>query len=462
MHHFADGTLATSLVVPIAVLLPASTALAGAINCQNLPNPVYVSGGTAAKPHLLALASVLGTQVSIIYAGPTACVGLQDVTSPSQTEGTNIVYLDPATSPATAKTCQTAQATAYPPFYADVGVSGAYASSCISPAISLGTSYKDFEGPIEAFEFAVPWGSDQNSISADAAYVVFGWGGQGQYTVTPWTVPANIFTRGETAAVQLVIADSIGLLGSKWLTDTGDAGLAQVISSESLMVTTLQAATNYNATIGILGSGVLDPVKFAPTTSDAGVISGGLKPLAYQDTNQTPPQECGYYADSDLNHFDKINVRQGRYDIWGAEHFVAAVDSNGNPLANPQGVANNTPPSSNAAVQLFLSYITHAGAGASATLPFPAATALTSAQLQSTISAETTAHFIPECAMQVYRTSEDGPEASYLPTQGCGCYFESVSGGGTPLSSYCKACTTATDCTVATYPVCNFGYCEAQ
>lgn len=448
------------LLVGSAAAGTAESAAASDINCQGLSNPVYVSGGSAAEPHLLALASVLGTSVSIIYATPTACIGLQDVTTPGQTEGTKIVYLDPATTPPSAKTCQTSTATAYPPFYADVGVSGAYPSSCISPQISLGTTYQDFQGPIEAFEVAVPWGSNQSSISADAAYVVFGWGGEGQYAVTPWTVPANVYTRGQTSAVQLVIADSIGLLGSKWLTNTGDAGLAQVIGSESTMVTTLQSATNYNATIGILGSGALNPVKFAPTTSDAGVTTGGLKPLAYQDTNQTPPQDCGYYADSDVAHFDKINVRQGRYGIWGPEHFVAAVDANGNPVANPQGVTNNTPPSSNAAVQLFLSHITHAGTGS--TLPFPTATALTATELQSTIQAEITSHFIPECAMEVSRAEEDGAEASYQPAKGCGCYFESISGGGTTLSTYCAKCTTSSDCTVAGYPVCNFGYCEAQ
>jgi hypothetical protein len=221
------------------------------------------------------------------------------------------------------------------------------------------------------------------------------------------------------------------------------------------MVTTLAGSVATESTIGILGSGALDPYKFAPTTLDGGVKAGGIKPLAFQATKQ----DCGYYADSDVSHFDKINVRQGRYDIWGPEHFVTAVDGSGNPLANP-ATSGNPVPSTSANVQKVIGYITHAATGS---LPFPAATALTPDQLQTVITAESSANFIPECAMQVQRSSELGSQASYQPKEACGCYFESLTGKGTTLSSYCKTCTSAaTDCKDPAYPACNFGYCEAQ
>jgi hypothetical protein len=450
-----------ALLTACAVLSTAPLARAGSVDCTTLPNPpVYISGGSAAKPHLLALAAALaqsGINVSLIYSAPTACIGLEDVVaSPAQTESTTPSYLNPSTTPPTAESC-TAGADPYPAFYADIGVSGAYPSSCITPTITLGSGYQDFQGPIEAFEIATPWGASQNSINAEAAYVVFGYGGQ-NYTVSPWIVPANIWTRGVTSAVQLIIGDAIGLSGAKWLYNTGDAGAAQVLTSETTMVTTIANAggTATSTTIGILGSGALDPYKFAPTTNDAGVKSGGIQPLAFQATDQ----DCAYYADSDVSHFDKINVRQGRYDIWGPEHFVTAVDSSGNPQANPAGATN--PPqvaSTSANVQAVISFITHATSG---DLPFPLATVLTPTELQTVIAAESNAHFIPECAMQVSRTSEVGSEASYQPTQGCGCYFESVTGKGTTLSSYCQTCTSKSDCTNASYPACNFGYCEAQ
>jgi hypothetical protein len=78
--------------------------------------------------------------------------------------------------------------------------------------------------------------------------------------VTPWSVPANIWTRGDTSGVQDIIGLAIGLNGAKWLTSTGDAGKAQVLTSESTMVTTLATATATASTIGILGSAGLDPV----------------------------------------------------------------------------------------------------------------------------------------------------------------------------------------------------------
>jgi hypothetical protein len=140
------------------------------------------------------------------------------------------------------------------------------------------------------------------------------------------------------------------------------------------------------------------------------------------------------------------------------------VDSAGNPLKNPAG-SGNPVVSSDANVQKVVSYFTHSTSGASA---FPKATLLSQADLGTLLEAEAKASFIPTCAMQVQRTAEVGGEASYQPKEGCGCYFESITGGGTTLSSYCKTatpsggCKTASDCTNASYPACNFGYCEAQ
>ena len=305
------------LLVGSAAAGTAESAAASDMDCRRPSNPVYVSGGSAAEPHLLALASVLGTSVSIIYATPTACIGLQDVTTPGQTEG-------PRSSTWTRRPR---------PLREDVpDVHGNRVSAVLCRRRRLGRvpvlvhlaadqpryDVSGFPGADRGLRGRRAVGLQSELDQRRRGLCRLRLGRRGQYAVTPWTVPANVYTRGQTSAVQLVIADSIGLLGSKWLTNTGDAGLAQVIGSESTMVTTLQSATNYNATIGILGSGALDPVKFAPTTSDAGVTTGGLKPLAYQDTNQTPPQDCGYYADSDVAHFDKINVRQGRYGILGA------------------------------------------------------------------------------------------------------------------------------------------------
>jgi hypothetical protein len=433
-----------------AVLTTAGPALAASVDCTvaaNIPNPVYIAGSSASQPYLQALAVALGTSVSIIYAKPASCNGLYDVTNtvaPLGETGT-FYYLSPTGS---AITCTgTGFGGSANPILVDVGVADVYPSSCITPQITLGATQKDFHGPIQPMEIVVPYASSENSISADAAYVVFGFDAASMYTVMPWNDPTAIWTRGDTSGTQVMIANAIGLSAAKWLSNTGDAGAAQIQSSSGNMASAVAAggANKPNSTIGILSAGTADPLRGAAGTNDAGATTDGIKPLAFQATNQ----DCGYYPDSSLMGFDKINVRQGRYAIWGPLHFVAATDANGN--ATAAGTTNPVP-SANANVAAVINAITHSGLTASST-----------PSLQTVVKAETTSHFVPDCAMQVSRTTEVGAEASYQPTNACGCYFESLTGGGTTLSSYCQTCTSDGDCADAgAYTHCNYGYCEAK
>jgi hypothetical protein len=437
------NTCRFALLAGGAVLVTAPVASAATVDCTSLTHPVYIAGASEVKPYLQQLAILLGSSVSLIYSAPSACVGLGDVAITGQTEpGSGFSYL---TTAGALETC-TAGANPYPAISVDIGVSGVYPSTCITPQIPspLPASLFDFLGPVQPEEIVVPWSSSESSISADAAYIVFGYAGQ-SFMVSPWSASTDIWTRGVTSGAQLIVGDAIGLRADKWLSKLGaDAGASQIATSTTEMVTDItgSAATNPNATIGILGSGTVDPLKNA---------TGGLKPLAFQGIGQ----DCGYYADSTLNAFDKINVRQGRYEIWGREHFVTNVDGAGNPVASP-GAASNPVPSADADVQTVIALITHN----------PSVVTLTSTpSLQSVIQAETSAFFVPECAMQVARTSEIGSETSYQPPVGCGCFYESQPHGGAGnLSAYCNTtlCTSNTDCTVPAYPHCNFGYCEAQ
>jgi ABC-type phosphate transport system substrate-binding protein len=436
---------AIALLAGGAALATASTA--SAYDCTTLTNTVYIAGSSASKPLLLSLAQALGKSVSLIYAAPSSCIGLEDVVaSPPQTESSSASYLDPDTG--VVEAC-TAGSNPYPPINVDIGVADVFPSSCITPAISLGTTYKEFRGAIQPMEIVVPWTSTESSISADAAYVVFGFAAQ-TYIVNPWNDPAAIWTRGDTSGTQLMIANAIGLSGDKWLTKlSAEAGALQILAGSSNMVTAIVDgnASMPNSTIGILSAGSADPDRSAPGKNDAGAATGGIKPLAFQAKNQ----DCGYYPDSDISHFDKINVRQGRYDIWGPLHLVTNVDGSGNPLASPQ-TSSNPVPSTSANVAKVIATITHENL-----------TSTSSPALDVVITAEAKAAFVPDCAMQVSRTSEDGPEASYQPKMACGCFYESIIGSGTTFSGYCTTCKSSTDCKkVVGYPVCNFGYCEAQ
>jgi hypothetical protein len=78
---------------------------------------------------------------------------------------------------------------------------------------------------------------------------------------------------------------------------------------------------------------------------------------------------------------------------------------------------------------------------------------------QSLIDLAAAQSCVPQCAMQVRRTTEIGAVQPFIPPLGCGCYFEFKATGSAPAG--CKTCQTAADCP-ATRPVCNYGYCEVQ
>jgi hypothetical protein len=434
-----------------AVVTVAPVARAASVDCTTLTHPVYIAGSTASQSLLQALAEVL-PNISMLYAASASCNGPGDIVTPGQTETVPFSYI---TSAGVLETCTGSGGAPYQAgIYVDIGVTDVYPGTCITPVIPspLPAGYKMYDGAVQAMEIAVPYASSESSISADAAYVVFGYAGQpymgSTYAIPPWTVPTDIWTRGDTSGTQMLTATAIGLNGAKWLTTLGaDAGAAQIASGGGPLLTDMETSAGLtdgpDPVIGILTNAKVDPNKKA----------GGVKPLAFQATGQ----DCAYYPDSQLSTFDKINVRQGRYTIWGYEHFVTNV-TGGNPVASPNA-SKNPVTSVSADVQTVIDVITHTGLPATATASLPT-------ELQ-VVEAETASYFIPQCAMQVSRTTEVGPETSYQPPQGCGCLYESLpTGGAGALSSYCQTCTKATeatDCTVAPYKTCNdFGYCEVK
>jgi ABC-type phosphate transport system substrate-binding protein len=379
--------------------------------CSSLANPVYVSGSSAVQPVLQKVSQTLqalASPITLVYYKQGSCVGLQDITMPNTEKGTG-TYWD---NTATAQTCNSATGVGD---VIDVGVSDVYPTTCAG--ITLGTTQKEFQGPIQTMTFVVPKASTESSISADAA-VVMGWAGT-MYPVAPWTDHTQIFIRTPTSGTESMIGTAIGLVSSKWSTmAVSEAGSGNVL-------TAIQGATaNPNAAIGILATDVADAHRDT------------VKILAYQHTGQS----CGYLPDSTATALDKINVRQGRYAIWGPLHLVSNVDANGNPIpgtGNPAGTN----------VATVMNYFTRNG--------------LTDADTQTMIQNEAAAHTIPQCAMQISRMAEVGAEMSYQPPKPCGCYYESLVTGAAPTS--CKACPNGNaDCADGGTPTCRYGFCEAQ
>ena len=71
------------------------------------------------------------------------------------------------------------------------------------------------------------------------------------------------------------------------------------------------AQTAAEATIGILGNDYYD----------AGMNRASVKSLAFRAFKQ----HFAYWPDSTATSFDRRNVREGRYPIWGYVHMLASV-----------------------------------------------------------------------------------------------------------------------------------------
>jgi hypothetical protein len=433
---------------------------AAAANCPSGANTVYLSGSSAFLPVVQATANALGSAVNIVYQKPGSCEGLDYLlgdtgvaVQPDQDGAFTMAPGGPAspagcTLPTITFTNASGTMTTAPAAKIDIGISDVYASTCIASfdpnlvPVGMGTppATKDFLGPIQAMTIAVPSASTQNSISAEAAYMVFGFGaGTAANTIAPWSVPGDIFTRFWDSGTLEMTATAIGLPGGKWLNATNKTS-AQTVTNAQTMATALTTAaakgmTDTNAAIGNLG---------------AANLVAGTKALAFQAKGQ----ECGYLPDSDSSHGDKINVRQGRYAIWGPEHMITNVDGSGNPV----GQNGNT-----AAVQTVINaLLATSQAPAQMSGSDAGATALTETQVGAIIDAISApaAGVVPWCAMQVSRTAEIGAEASYAPPAACSCRFE-MAAGSVITGHMCTTCTADSGCS-GTTPKCHYGYCEAE
>ena len=417
----------TSLLVATSLVLVASAASAqtakppAGTNCVDAAagrgNVVYVTGSTALRPFLTALAPVVAADnpsYTIVYQSQGSCAGvaaafdsvlakriIKDVPAAGSKPANYAIYFN---NDGTAQECflDTTGAgetgTDWP--NVDLGISDVFAKSCGYDAAPAGITIADYFGPIQPMTFVVPSASSQRVISAEAAYLAFGLGGGGK--AAPWVDPSLFFVRNAGSGTQQMVARAIGVPADKWWgVDRG--GSAQV---RSLLKVVLDKE-NAEKSIGIVSTDIADEER------------SNLRILAFKAKGQT----CGYLPDSTPNTRDKINVRDGHYPVWGPVHLFARTSG---------GIPS-----------------TAAGAfvGRFAT-----------ARIDKTLlDTEISRGLVPQCAMRVTRTEEMGPLASFQPQFQCGCYFDFKSNGATS----CKTCNGPAECSGAT-PACNFGYCEAR
>lgn len=286
----------------------------------------------------------------------------------------------------------------------DIGVSNLYSTTCNTASASYvaGPTVSDYTGPIVPFVLAVPSLSTEVSISAEAAHIVFGMGGRtggagGVKDAAPWTDPTHYSVRNSGAGSTVLTSLLIDVPKTQfWGVDR--------LSTDNLRDSML-ASTSPSRAIGILSIDYADKNR------------GNLRSLYLQSRGQ----RCGYLPDSSKESFDKMNIRDGHYPLWGYVHFFTPV--------GPGGVPSD-------AARAFVTKFS---------VP-----RLDQRLIDNVIAAS----LVPQCAMKVVRNSDMSGFSPYTGLQ-CGCYFDFKTTGKTS----CPTCQAASDCP-SDRPACNYGYCE--
>jgi hypothetical protein len=377
------------------------------------------------------------TTATVIYAAAGSCVGVEAAFAPVgssppaiNTLAKTATYYDPALDAQGNPIPYTCELDSTVP--ADLGISDVFPSSCTglpftAPVDPLPTPYYDFFGPVQVMEMLVPVSSTATSITYEEAGLVWGYGAAAN--VAPWTDPSFLFRRSASSGTQTMISLAVGLDPRVWVgvsEASSTAVKAALIAVETTGLpdggTATNPAANAAKTIGILASDVADGLRQS------------ARPLAFQDRGEG----CAWLPDSSLAAFDKKNVRDGHYPIWGPSHFITTVNSSFLPkptVGKLIAALSGTDPDVSKVLDVIQLYATN--------------------------------HVVPTCAMHVARTSDGESYSYYQPpgTSACSCYYDDR----VPLdTTTCTPCTGDSDCASAPDGAtsCNIfglppkGYCE--
>lgn len=372
-------------------------------SCTSLVNPVFILTGDVHVPLFRQVGKLLRAQpdpITLVWVTTDACSMVATVYAGDRiTPNGSYIPADP-TWDVTSGSLPTCSMPAG-------GVPADLAAFCGDPLIcGLGPTPAGLElvtGPVQSFIYIVPKASTATAISAEEAYLVFGFGENGG--VAPWTNPSFYFIRNPTAGVQIVLGLAIGVPAAKWQ--------GQRLKGMAADASSVATSSAPDQTIGILGTEVYD------SAANRAV----LKSLSFQAYGQ----ELGYLPDSLPSTFDKRNVRDGHYVASTHVFYLMPVDILG----------ARTNPRAKRLVDLFTD-----GPGAA------------SAGIDS-VALVANNGLVPSCAMTVQRRTEGADLEPYAPVDLCGCAFEAAVGSA---PTACVPCASDTDCVGAR---CMHGYCEA-
>ena len=414
-----DGAAPAPALVapPSAEAGAAAEASVPTVDCYSAsrPAPLYMQGSTNFTPFIAAM-SKLVTNNTIIWQPTSSCAGagaggfgtktntaMTNPTSSAQNPATFYDQSGNATPCALGNGPNAINANSDP---TDIGESDVFSEACTPPGQSSWTAgvapYQkigEYLGPVQSFVFVTPIASDQTVISAEAARLVFGLGGdQGQST--PWTNPSSMLIRSPSTGTDIILSLAIAIPPTAWWGNV----VKNALSMTNDIIDT--SASNAEQTIGVLSSDYADN----PTYKSA------INTLYFQASGQN----AGFLPDSLSSTNDKQNTRNGHYAPWGYIHLYLTLNDSGQPQPQAQGF-----------VSLF------------------------NEPNQALVDATIQGGDVPVCAMHVARTAEMGPLHAYTSAFPCNCYYDkSVSG-----STSCAPCTGPSDCPTQT---CNLGFCETK
>ncbi len=369
---------------------------------------VIVTGSNAIVPILSYLSAELAeasNPVTVLYQSQSSCNGAATIFKDIKVAG-EFQYWKRVAGKLVDTKC------ALPEQSADIVTSDVFSTTC--GFVDDSSVALDAQAPIQAMIFVAPKASPERAISAEAARLVYGYGGnyENKFTSTPWTNLDYIQRRNSTSGTQNLIGAFIGVPSASFL-GVENTGTSAMISSVQMAATADAAST----------IGILDVVNGDPTD-----VRVSLRVLAFQAKDQN----CAFHPDSSEGKLDKRNVRDGHYALWGPIH----VYSRPNALTN---VAN------------VVKYLSLDQAPASAGKD-------ADQNMSELIKIVAGGSLVPSCAMRVLRTSDGGSLLPQVPARSCACYFDQLTTG----ESTCAVCTVDADCASPDAPRCNFGFCEQQ
>jgi hypothetical protein len=379
--------------------------------CADLPGTVvYIESGDTQENLLKNLGRQLRDKndITIAFNLTGSCTLTNDIyTNAKVVPNGSLKYIpstaeDPAWTPSAPEPTCTTGAAGVP---IDLAISALFVDSCGLGGPPANSGLALIQGPVQAYTFVVPTASDQTAIWAEEAYYAFGFGDANPLAPTydPWNNDMFMFIRPTTKSTLVATAKNIDVPPAKW------KGVPEAASSD--VVNAVINSSNAEAAIGILGAEVYDANR-----------TKGLHTLAFQAFSQ----KQAYYPDSTAGAFDKQNVRDGHYTLWSPTVYLTKV--------GPGGVPTNAS----------VAAITAAVLGTAPTL--------------DGLADVVKVGLIPECAMQVTRSTDGGDLSPFTPPESCTCYYLSKISGATGTPAGCTPCTLNSDCGDA--GKCQFGFCE--